>query len=462
MSESTTIISRRKLRKIAKEVLRIGQKIFFHKRDLLTTEGIEEWEGTMLDLHATLRDKKSPGEALQEKIELVDELSARDGDLFYHKKSWVENVEMFLVAAIVVIGVRSFFLQPFIIPTNSMYPSYYGMKPRVYAYGAESPSLAQRAANKILLGAGHYDVKAKSRGKLYLKLPNPISALGHHGTQAYYESEKAFFPNGKFFVIPTNIRKYTFSIGGADHTLRVPAEFDLEDVLQEKFTQLELVQQDALHAGLYNLSEKIFERGEIALAFDLLLGDALFVDRFTYNFRKPAVGDPIVFQTGGIDEYNEKLRQDGQVDENSAWRTIGEDKYYIKRLVGTPGDRLEIQVKSPEDLISPVHLGPPGYLLRNRKPISGCNAFEGNRKATDYLYKHKDRKTPSGFPAYRATGLLSNGSSLKVPPNSFFAMGDNSPDSLDGRAWGFVPDKKVVGRALLVYYPFTKRWGISD
>ena len=121
MSESTTIISRRKLRKIAKEVLRIGQKIFFHKRDLLTTEGIEEWEGTMLDLHATLRDKKSPGEALQEKIELVDELSARDGDLFYHKKSWVENVEMFLVAAIVVIGVRSFFLQPFIIPTNSMF-----------------------------------------------------------------------------------------------------------------------------------------------------------------------------------------------------------------------------------------------------------------------------------------------------------------------------------------------------
>ena len=44
----------------------------------------------------------------------------------------------------------------------------------------------------------------------------------------------------------------------------------------------------------------------------------------------------------------------------------------------------------------------------------------------------------------------------------FFAMGDNSTDSLDGRAWGFVPENEIIGRAFLVYYPFTKRWGFAD
>ena len=41
---------------------------------------------------------------------------------------------------------------------------------------------------------------------------------------------------------------------------------------------------------------------------------------------------------------------------------------------------------------------------------------------------------------------------------AFFAMGDNSTDSLDGRAWGFVPENEIIGKAFLVYYPFTKRW----
>ena len=47
--------------------------------------------------------------------------------------------------------------------------------------------------------------------------------------------------------------------------------------------------------------------------------------------------------------------------------------------------------------------------------------------------------------------------------NAYFAMGDNSTDSLDGRAWGFVPEQAIVGRAFLVYYPFAKkRLGFAD
>ena len=72
---------------------------------------------------------RNPGSELEEKAKAVDEALQKSGGLYYHKKGWVENAEMLLVAAIVVIGIRSFFLQPFIIPTNSMYPSFYGMQP---------------------------------------------------------------------------------------------------------------------------------------------------------------------------------------------------------------------------------------------------------------------------------------------------------------------------------------------
>jgi len=54
---------------------------------------------------------------------------------------------------------------------------------------------------------------------------------------------------------------------------------------------------------------------------------------------------------------------------------------------------------------------------------------------------------------------LAVGKTMTVPPHSFLALGDNSANSLDGRFWGFVPEKDVIGRPLFIYYPFTLRWG---
>ena len=85
-------------------------------------------------------------------------LCKKSGGNYYHKKNWVENVEMLLVAAIVILGIRSFFVQPFIIPTNSMYPSFYGMTPHIYE-DDNSLDILQRAADKVLLGASHYGWK---------------------------------------------------------------------------------------------------------------------------------------------------------------------------------------------------------------------------------------------------------------------------------------------------------------
>jgi signal peptidase I len=269
-------------------------------------------------------------------------------------------------------------------------------------------------------------------------------------------------------------RKYVFEIGGKEHTLQVPAEFDLDELLAKKFAGIEnlrdlpmvVAQDTSLAQGRLKLSDKKFTKGEIPLAFDVLLGDALFVDRMSYNFITPKVGDPIVFRTKSIDEFNRQLNQ-------QTFAQIGEDKYYIKRLVGEPGDNLEIQV--PEQIFTngtDVRKGVPGILLRNGSAIEGSSAFVQNRIQTETFAKSSDSELVNGYPGYRADGLLSNKNQIQVPhkndpsnqtgKNGYFAMGDNSTDSLDGRAWGFVPENELIGRALFIYYPFTKRWGLSN
>jgi signal peptidase I len=57
--------------------------------------------------------------------------------------------------------------------------------------------------------------------------------------------------------------------------------------------------------------------------------------------------------------------------------------------------------------------------------------------------------------------ILFPGEPVTVPPRSYLALGDNSHNSMDGRYWGFVPEKDVVGKPLFIYYPFTSRWGTS-
>ena len=95
----------------------------------------------------------------------------------------------------------------------------------------------------------------------------------------------------------------------------------------------------------------------MAIAFDIFLEMHLFVDRMTYNFVKPKAGDPAVFRTGSIDEFNQQI---GTPVESF----IGEDKYYIKRLVGEPGDRLQMIVpdqSSPTEQMSVKEY--PGVLV---------------------------------------------------------------------------------------------------
>ena len=452
----------RSQKKGSKEILRLGQKVYDYRKDLLSEEDSRNLESANAGLKKALSEKPLSGPHLEEKAKEVDIQLQKSGDFYYHKKSWVENVEMLLVAAIVVIGIRSFFVQPFIIPTNSMYPSFSGMQPHVYEDKDSTPGFVGRCVDKIFLGASHFSLEAESAGNLYLKLQGQMS----------FRFDDSKFPEGRFFIFPSTVREYVFEVGGKDHVLRVPAEFDLDELIAKRFAGVEnlqdlpliVTQDQGFPSNRLKLSDKHFNKGDLLLGFDILLGDALFVDRFSYNFVHPKSGDPAVFRTGSIDEFNRKIGT-GVVSQ------IGEDKYYIKRLVGEPGDVL--QMKVPESIFTngtDVSKGVPGVVYRNGVPLDGRKAFDRNRKRVEDLATDPNAVPEDAYPGYRAEGILTNQASIKVPKahenptgkKAFFAMGDNSTDSLDGRAWGFVPENEIIGRAFLVYYPFTKRWGFAD
>jgi len=170
----------------------------------------------------------------------------------------------------------------------------------------------------------------------------------------------------------------------------------------------------------------------------LLVGDFLFVNKALYGaevplvhahlpaFREPKRGDIVVFDS----------------------RTQ-EGVKVVKRLIGMPGDTLEMK---------------RGRLYRNgvlqREPyVQRLDSLSDTADAEmrwqlQYLLPRVDKTHYQ--PSRDVWGPL------VVPPDSFFVMGDNRDNSYDSRYWGFVPRNVIRGRPLFVYYSFeSEPWRVA-
>jgi signal peptidase I len=395
--------------------LQLADKVCAYRRDQLTAAQLAE----LLQASGGLRQKlkeRADASRLKLGIEELEGVLRKTGGRIYPKSSLVENIEFFVVAAIVILGIRAYLFQPFKIPTNSMWPTYHGMTADVYPNLADAPGPVLRAVRFVLFGARHREVVAPESGEIVV----PVNPAGYLGCDR---------KNGRdWLVLPSVNREYVFYVNETPVSFQVPADFDFDVAFHDAFgvTREQLAaraRQSTRGNSLFRwvVLDRAAVRGRPMLSFDILTGDQLFVDRISYHFRRPAVGEGFVFRTGNI---TSPEMQD------AAGRQI--DQYYIKRLVGAPSDVLE--VKEP-------------VLWRNGRPITGAAAFSKNARREGL------------YPGYQAMGLLAPSVRVTVPPRSFLAMGDNSPNSKDGRYWGFVPEKDVVGRPLFIYFPFTKRWG---
>lgn len=420
----------KKTRSNAATWLELADKVYNYRRDVLSESDRNAIQQAASTLRRQLKEK-SDASRLKLSTEALESVLRKTGGMHYPKSGLVENIEFFLVAAIVILGVRMYFVQPFKIPTNSMWPSYNGMTPEVFPTKADEPSPAMKAVRAVAMGARPRAVDAPADGEILV----PVGRQSR-GQIRYHE-----VPGRAWLLFPSRDREYTLLVGSSPVTVKVPLDFDFDWVvreaffpgsealfpaLQAKLKQGEFVDKEVTtSAGVervrYIRTGRFVKAGERVLAFDILTGDQLFVDRVSYHFVKPSVGDGFVFRTDNIDSVYMK---------DSSGRQL--EQYYIKRLAGTPGDTLEIKGTT---------------LYRNGAPITGSKAFD------------KNSKREGRYPGYQAVGLLAPGNVLTVPKDAYIALGDNSANSQDSRYWGVVPAGDAVGRPLFIYYPFTKRWG---
>lgn len=119
--------------------------------------------------------------------------------------------------------------------------------------------------------------------------------------------------------------------------------------------------------------------------------ERLIANKISYRFESPERGEIIIFRP-----------------------PIGIKRNYIKRIIGVPGDKIEI--------------------------ING-EVYLNDEKLEEPYVKYKS---------------FENLPALIVPPDSYFVLGDNRSNSSDSRYWGFVPRKNVVAKAWIVFWPLNK------
>jgi signal peptidase I len=177
-------------------------------------------------------------------------------------------------------------------------------------------------------------------------------------------------------------------------------------------------------AGLKD--QPYFRKGEPIVCFKETTGDHLFVDRITYNFRQPERGEIVVFKTKGI-----ALIRD-------------QDQFYIKRLIGLPGDTISIG----EDR----HVRIDGRRLDALTPhFANLYSFNPAALPQDSHY--------SGHVLEPRSHLAEPSDTFKVPEGGYAVFGDNTVNSFDSRYWGAVPQPNVIGKSFFVYWPISERFG---
>jgi signal peptidase I len=187
---------------------------------------------------------------------------------------------------------------------------------------------------------------------------------------------------------------YTLYIGHVPH--RVPANVLLNS-----------------RARLAELMGRRIEAGEVLFSKIIKGGDYILVNRVKYNFIRPERGDIVVFDTRDLTH--------PQVRTNS---------YYVKRMVGLPGEAISIR---------------NGRVWINGQDVAGPR-FEK-------IYTHEKY---SGYSLTPGGLLASPENEIQLADDEYLFFGDNTHNSLDGRYFGAVNRRRILGPAFFVCWPFDR------
>lgn len=169
-----------------------------------------------------------------------------------------------------------------------------------------------------------------------------------------------------------------------------------------------------------------------SMASTLLVGDHVVVDRET--LAPGASWDPLV--------HHRDVRRGDIVVFYKPVEENGGHMILVKRVIGIPGDRIHLRH-------GVVYLN---GVAQNQPYAAKPSAFAYDPYMSDF-----PSVPPAGEPGVTAEWAASlpnhiEHGDLVVPPGHYFVMGDNRPNSLDSRFWGFVPRANILGSPLLVYW----------
>ena len=175
-----------------------------------------------------------------------------------------------------------------------------------------------------------------------------------------------------------------------------------------------------------------FEIPSSSMEDTLLIGDHVFVNR--EQFARPTRW------MGPLLPYRDIRRGDIVVFLSPEEPGL----FVVKRIVGVPGDRIHVRdgalYRNGEKLVEP-------YVQHK---LADYNPYRDNFPAVppSEMYGVRNEKWQQELPSHI------EGEDIVVPPDSYFAMGDNRDVSYDSRYWGFIPRKNVIGRPMFIYWSF--------
>lgn len=187
----------------------------------------------------------------------------------------------------------------------------------------------------------------------------------------------------------------------------------------------------------------------------LVVGDFVLVNKFAYGLRLPILNNVVVptghIQNGDVVVFN--YPKDPSIN-------------FIKRIVGVPGDVVEYKNKvltingrvATDEFVRNTsfmaeadeknHQPPHEVAVKEFNETLGGRQFPIFQIAENPVY---DSTQVEAFDGKENCQYVRNGFKCKVPPDKYFAMGDDRDFSLDSRYWGFVDDKLIVGKATYIW-----------
>ena len=257
-------------------LLRHARKYLRYKHDKLNEADRAQIVTEMQTLREAVRSRDR--QRIQSSAETLDKTLHKLTPVTW-ESHWRENCEVILVAIVIAVGIRSYFLQPFKIPTGSMQPTLNGIIGR--PSNEPPPNLLQQIVEFVVKGRNYIDVVSREDDQLFEIVPKKV----------------AFF--------------FTFS-----------------RLVCERQNFLVYAPPETLRQDFNVFPGRLFRRGEVIARGAIDTGDQVFVDKCSYNFVKPHNGNVFVFRTNDIPG----IRPD----------PIAGPPFYIKRLAGLPGDQLRI------------------------------------------------------------------------------------------------------------------------